>query len=285
MIPALISAMRPRQWVKNAFVLAPLVFSGEAQRSDAVLRALGAVAVFCLAASAIYLVNDVVDREADRAHPTKRNRPIAAGRVSPTTALTAAGALMGGAIGLALAIHWRLGVIAAAYVLISIAYSVWLKHIVIIDVFTVASGFVLRVLGGAAAIVVEPSIWLIICMGFLALMLGFGKRRGEARLLADGGVDHRAVLAHYTPAFADAMVILTAGLALAAYAAYSATGRPAERHMAVTLPFVMYGVFRYLWLIFHRDRGDSPTELALSDPAIIAAVVAWGAAAATLMAI
>jgi len=132
---------------------------------------------------------------------------------------------------------------------------------------------------------VDPSIWLIICMGFLALMLGFGKRRGEARLLADGAVDHRAVLAHYTPAFADAMVILTAGLSLAAYAAYSATGRPADNHMAVTLPFVMYGVFRYLWLIFHRDRGDSPTELALSDPAMILAVVGWGASAAILMAI
>lgn len=277
--------MRPRQWVKNAFVLAPLVFSGEIRHAEPVLRALGAVAVFCLAASAIYLINDVLDRAADRAHPTKRFRPIAAGRVSVGTAVGVAVVLMVVAAAGAFVIDWRLGVIAAAYVLISVAYSAWLKHVVIIDVFTVASGFVLRVLGGAAAIDVEPSIWLIICMGFLALMLGFGKRRGEARLLADGAVDHRAVLAHYSATFADAMVILTAGLALAAYAAYSATGRPADRHMAVTLPFVMYGVFRYLWLIFHRDRGDSPTELALSDPAIVLAVVGWGAAAAVLMAV
>jgi hypothetical protein len=189
---------RPQQWVKNAFALAPLLFSGHAFQLQAQLAALGAFATFCLLASAIYLGNDIVDAAADRAHPVKRNRPIAAGRIPATAAAWAAGGLLAAAFALAWRVGPGLAAVAVSYFLLNVLYSLRLKQVVILDVFVVASFFILRLLAGATAIGVTPSVWLLLCGGLLALYLGFTKRRHELMLLGDDGAAHRAVLSHYS---------------------------------------------------------------------------------------
>lgn len=250
---------------------------------SSVTKALAATACFCFVSSAIYLLNDVIDREQDLAHPEKRHRPIAAGLVSTHLALGTAVTLAGLGLSAALILSVPFAAVLAGYAALTLVYSFFLKHQVILDVLTIAIGFVLRVIAGAVVIDVEASEWLLICMGLLALLLAFGKRRHEALLLTDTAADHRQVLNHYTPAFTDAMVILTAGATIASYAVYAATGQPAEDHLAATLPFVLYGVFRYLWLVFHDDQGGSPTEIAWTDRPLITTVVLWAITAGLLL--
>ena len=274
-------ALRPRQWVKNVFVLAALVFAGRLDDPSAVGRALGAFAVFCALSSAVYLVNDVRDREADRLHPVKRRRPIAAGEVSPGVAGGAAIALAGVAL---LAAFWLSGGLfgaALAYFVLNVGYSFGLKRVVILDVMMVASGFLLRAWAGALVLGVAISHWLVLCTGLLALFLGFVKRRQEISAL-DGDDRTRPILREYSLPFLDQMISIVTGATVVAYSLYAFSPEVAEklgtRHLGLTIPFVVFGIFRYLYLVHQRGEGENPTAVLLGDGPLIVDVLLWGAA-------
>jgi 4-hydroxybenzoate polyprenyltransferase len=269
---------RPQQWIKNGFVLAPLLFSGRVRDPEAIGLAAVAFLAFCLSASAVYAMNDVVDRISDQAHPTKRHRPIAAGRVAAPTALG-----MGITLALvAIAIAWTidrtmiLGVVA--YLGLNRLYTFWLKHLVILDVFAIAVFFLLRLLGGAVAIEVTASIWLILCGGLLALFLGFAKRRHELLLLGHESADHRSVLSEYSTVFLDQMSTVLLSVTVVTYIMYTVSADKVveigSHALVYSTAFVLYGVFRYLYLVHHRD-GGSPTETLLTDRALLVNVVLW----------
>jgi 4-hydroxybenzoate polyprenyltransferase len=281
----LLRSLRPKQWVKNGFVVLPALFARELADVRNALMVAGAVACFCVVSSAVYLVNDVLDRGEDRIHPTKRLRPVAAGELPVRTALWAAVVLAVVAIGAALALDPLFCLVLCAYGVVSMSYTLWLKHEVILDVMGIAAGFVLRVIAGAAVIRVEPSVWILICTGLLALMLGFGKRRHEVISLGEDSPRHRQVLSYYSVTFLDSMLQLTAATTLASYAIYTATGVPASKHLAVTLPLVLYGVVRYLWLVKEKGLGGSPTTLVWTDRPMQVTLLAWVALSATMLAI
>jgi 4-hydroxybenzoate polyprenyltransferase len=279
--PPLLRALRPQQWVKNLFVLAPLVFAHQLSEPDLVLRAVVVFAAFCAAASAVYLVNDLRDREADRNHPLKRHRPIATGLVSPAVALAATCVL----VALALATTWWLGRVYAAallaYLVLSFLYSLALKHMVIVDVMALAMGYVLRVEAGAAAVGVGVSSWLLLCTIFVALFLGFSKRRHELMLLSDRAADQRRVLTHYSAAFLDQMINVVTASTVLAYSLYAVADESVAKHgrgLLYTVPFVLYGVFRYLYLMYQRPGHANPTEEVLTDAPFLVNVVLWSAA-------
>lgn len=281
-MPPLIRALRPSQWAKNFFVLAPLVFAHRLTEPAALIRALLAFAAFCAAASAVYLFNDLRDREEDRNHPRKRLRPIASGALGPTTAWLTALVLAAGAAFLG----WRLGPGAAgflaAYVALNLAYSLGMKHVVILDVMTIAMGFVLRVLGGAAAIPVPVSKWLLLCTTFVALFLAFSKRRHEITLLAADAANQRRVLESYSPAFLDQMINVVTASAVVSYALYATAPETVEKfhgdRLVYTLPMVLFGVFRYLYLTYQTPGEKNPTEAILRDPPFLVNVLLWVAA-------
>lgn len=274
----LLRLMRPRQWIKNLFVLAPLMFAFEATHRDAVIAALGAFFAFCLAASAVYAYNDVLDRKEDQAHPIKKNRPVASGKVSVGAALTLAVVLAVGALVLSFAVRPAVAAIAGGYMALNLLYSVKLKHMVILDVFSIASFFVLRLLAGAVAIPVKASVWLLLCGGLLALYLGFAKRRHELVLLGDHSADHRSVLSHYSPVFLDQMSVVLLSVTIVSYIMYALTSETAQRVGSEALsygtPFVLYGVFRYLYLVHKHEKG-SPTETVLTDVPLLIDVGLW----------
>ncbi len=269
---------RPQQWVKNGFVLAPLLFSGRVREPEAIGLASGALLAFCLAASSVYMVNDVVDRVTDQAHPAKRHRPVAAGRISTHTALGIGLALALAAIFLAWAVHPTLVVVVASYLGLNVLYTFRLKQVVILDVFAIAVFFLLRLLAGSVAIDVRPSIWLILCGGLLALFLGFAKRRHELLLLGDESTDHRSVLSEYSTAFLDQMSTVLLAVTVVTYIMYTVStekvGEIGSYALVYSTGFVLYGVFRYLYLVHQRD-GGSPTETLLTDRALLADVVLW----------
>jgi 4-hydroxybenzoate polyprenyltransferase len=278
MLTAVLVSLRPQQWVKNLFVLAGLIF---AQRlfTPSVWPALAAFAIFCGLSGAVYLLNDVADREKDRLHPDKRTRPIAAGRLAPGPAVAAAIVLV--AVGLALAVRLspRFALAALAYVVLLSAYSVWLKHIVIVDVLVVAIGFVLRAVAGALAIDVAISGWLLICTILLALFLALGKRRHEVLALEEGAAGHRPILAEYSAALLDQMIAVVTASAVTAYALYTMSPETVAKFhtqlLPATLPFVLYGIFRYLYLLYHRRMGGNPSEIVVRDRALLLNTLAW----------
>jgi 4-hydroxybenzoate polyprenyltransferase len=279
--------MRPEQWLKNGFVLAPIVFSGLVGDSGAWLRSLLAVAAFCAASSATYLVNDVIDREADRAHPVKRGRPIAAGEVSVAAALATAVLLV--AVGMAVAL-WLGGwfpAILIAYVTLVLLYSALLKRAVFLDVLVVAAGFVLRVVGGAVAIDVPVSRWILVVTYLLALYLALGKRRTELVLLGNEAGNHRAVLGHYTLPMVDSAISVVLGATVVAYALYTVApetvAKVGSEGLLATVPIVLYGLFRYLYLLHRHELGGSPTKALLTDRPLLVCVVIWLAVAAVVI--
>ena len=279
--------MRPEQWLKNGFVLAPIVFSGLIGDPEAWLRSLLAVAAFCAASSATYLVNDVIDREADRAHPVKRGRPIAAGEVSVGAALAAAVVLV--AVGMAVAL-WLGGwfpVILIAYVALVVLYSALLKRAVFLDVLVVAAGFVLRVVGGAVAINVPVSSWILVVAYLLALYLALGKRRTELALLGDDAGNHRAVLGRYSLPMVDSAISVVLGATVVAYALYTVApdtvAKVGSEGLLATVPIVIYGLFRYLYLLHRHELGGSPTKALLTDRPLLVCVVIWLAVAAVVI--
>lgn len=270
--------LRPRHWVKNGFVLAPLLFSGKATEGALLLDALLAFGAFCLAASSVYAFNDAVDRAEDLAHPVKRLRPVAAGRISTGQAYAAAAVLAVAALGGAALVAPLSALCIAAYLALNIAYSLRLKHLVLLDVFAIATFFLLRLLTGAAAVRVHPSVWLLLCGGLLALYLGFAKRRHELLVLGDASADHRSVLTQYSAPFLDQISSVLLAVTLVSYLMYSLTSETAAKVGSEALsygaPFVLYGVFRYLYLVHRRDLG-SPMETILTDRPLMAAVALW----------
>ncbi|MBK8005229.1 MAG: decaprenyl-phosphate phosphoribosyltransferase [Gemmatimonadetes bacterium] len=270
--------LRPQQWVKNGFVLAPLLFSGRMLQVDAIRLALEACASFCLVASAVYVFNDVIDRERDRAHPVKRLRPVASGRISAGAALPVALALGVVGLGLGWLVHPTVGAILGSYLGLNLLYTLRLKQVVLLDVFSIATFFVLRLLAGAEAIQVVPSIWLILCGGLLALYLGFAKRRHELMLLGGASASHRGVLAEYSPQFLDQMSTVLLSVTLISYVMYTLSpeklAEVGSYALTYSTGFVLYGVFRYLYLVHQKEQG-SPTEALLTDRSLLTAVVLW----------
>jgi HAD superfamily hydrolase (TIGR01490 family) len=273
--------MRPHQWVKNGFVFIGILF-GHAWAAPALVRsAVLAAAAFCCAASAIYILNDYVDRESDRVHPKKRNRPLASGRVSPQAALLLAGALAASAAALALGAGAFVLALVVAYAAMNIAYTLRLKGIVILDVFVIAAGFILRILAGTLAIGILPSQWLLVCSLFLTLFLGFTKRRSELMAVGSDFVIHRKALLHYNPAMLDKMIGICAGAALMSYSLYTMSPATVRVHhtenLIYTIPLVAYGIFRYLYLLHARHAGaDTSHELA-RDRHMGVTVLLWAA--------
>jgi 4-hydroxybenzoate polyprenyltransferase len=275
----LVALLRPRDWVKNALVLAPLLFGAKLFDGEAVGRAVGAALAFCLAASAGYVWNDLADREADRRHPVKRNRPLAAGTVSVAQALTVSFVSLGGSLGLAGLVGMPVVACVVVYVVLAAAYSTWLKHVAIVDVLGIGAFYILRVLVGSVAIGVPASHWLLIATGLLAVFLGLCKRRHELVLLGGEAAEHREVLGRTGRRFLDAAISLTTSTTLIAYLLYALSAETVEkfggRGMLAGAPFVFYGLLRYLHLVYTEGQGGSPTELVATDPGVLAAAAGF----------
>lgn len=284
--------MRPGQWTKNLLVFAGLIFGyaelGE-RRLDgrAVAMAMAAFGVFCLLSGIVYIVNDVRDREGDRRHPTKSGRPIARGDLKPGAALTFAAVLTVVALGCGFAINSRFGLVCVAYLGLLTLYSTSLKHIVILDALTLAGGFVLRALGGAVAVDVRFSHWLLLLTLLLALFLALSKRRAELVRLADGATAHRKILAEYSPYLLDQMIGVVTASTLLAYAFYTIDDETVRKfgtdRLLWTVPFPLYGIFRYLYLVHQRAGGGNPSETLLHDRPLLACVALWGMAVIAIL--
>lgn len=286
MFRLLLKTMRPRQWAKNGFVFAALVFDHQLLRPAPLLRTFAGFGLMCLASGVVYLINDLVDLPNDRQHPFKRLRPLASGRLSPRLAVIAAVGLGGFALAASFALNLNFGLVITAYLVLNLLYSFRLKHVPIIDVLIVAGGFVLRVAAGVVLLTVERfSPWLYVCMTLLALFLGFGKRRAEMVLLAENANSHRRVLDGYTIPLLDQLIVIVSASSLMAYSLYtfSAPNLPANHTMMLTIPFVVYGIFRYLHLIHVEEQGGAPEELLLNDRHLLGTVLLWGAAVVTIL--
>lgn len=279
--------MRPAQWSKNAVVFAALIFSKHLFDAQALVSVLAAFAVFCLMASGAYVMNDVRDCERDRQHPLKRLRPLPAGRVDRRTAVVLSAGLMIAGVGSALALGGAFALLALLYLALQFAYTYWLKEVVILDVMAIAAGFVIRAGAGGVVIDVPVSPWLIICTFLLMLFLGFSKRRHELTLLEHRATDHRASLREYSPYFLDQMISVVTASTVVAYAIYTVSPEVREKlgteRLYLTIPFVLFGIFRYLYLVHQRDEGGNPTQLLLSDRPLLADVVLWVLAVALLL--
>lgn len=284
---ALIQQIRPGNWAKNVLVLAPLVFGARLFEIEAVISSLLAVVAFSLAASAGYVVNDLKDLEQDRVHPVKRHRPLASGTVNPGVALWLAAGMAVAALGIGLFLGVEFFSLVVAYLVLQLAYTWWIKHVVILDVMGLGAFYVLRVFAGAVAIAVPASDWLLLATGLLAVFLGLCKRRHELLLLGDDAGSHRGVLGHYTEQFLDPAISLTTSTALITYLLYAMSpetvAKFGSRGMLAGSPFVLYGLLRYLHLVYTRGRGGSPTEVVVTDPGVIAAAVGFALVSALVV--
>jgi hypothetical protein len=293
-VPAdLVRLLRPHQWIKNVFVLIGLVFGHAWDDPAQVENVARLFAAFCLLSSGVYAMNDVFDREADRAHPDKRTRPVASGRISPAVAAALAISLAAAGLAIAYRVSPVALLILAAYVLLNLAYSAGLKHVAVLDVFLIAAGFMLRILAGTLGIGIVPSHWLLLCGLLVTLFLGFAKRRAELfehgnGLIAEGGDNpgevpsaplQRRSLAGYTPRLLDQMIAISAGGSLVGYALYTVDASTIALHgtdkLIYTLPVVLYAMFRYLHLLYRRGGGDDPSAELLSDPHLLIASLGW----------
>jgi 4-hydroxybenzoate polyprenyltransferase len=287
MISALFKSSRPHQWIKNIFVAAPLVFARKIDDLPSVLHTLIVVLGFCLISSAVYLWNDIADVEKDRNHPLKRLRPIASGQLSVKKAQWAVALFATIGISLTLSRGWLPAGIAAAYLLQNLAYSLRLKHVPFIDVASIATGFLLRVLAGAAAIPVEPSFWLLACTGLLASLLGFGKRAHELRIAGQRGGTQRRVLERYDPRVLRALILLLAGLTIIVYAGYTqsehAISSFGTRRLILTLPFVIFGVYRFVGITQNKIDSESPTDSMLRDAPFLINLLGYATAVIAIL--
>jgi 4-hydroxybenzoate polyprenyltransferase len=283
----LVRALRPADWVKNGFVFPVLIFSGKLTDWGALRAVLLAALIFCVVSSAMYVLNDVADAPEDRRHPVKRLRPVAAGLISPQFAVFCGVALAVGG----LAAAWRLDrgffVAVAAYVVITVAYSLAFKHVMLVDVFVVANGFVIRVVAGATVIHRQPSAWLIVCTTFLALFLALGKRRHELVALGDRASEHRAHLSLYSPYFLDQLIGIVTACTVMSYALYTLSNDVAQefpgRRLELTVPCVLFGIFRYLYLVHQRAEGGNPARLLFTDRVLFSVVALWALTAALII--
>jgi 4-hydroxybenzoate polyprenyltransferase len=283
----LLISLRPEQWVKNFFVFAALIFSLRLTDLRAVAVVTAAFVVFCVLSGVVYLVNDVADRRSDAGHPIKARRPIASGALPPSTAIAAALALGAAALFAAFWLHPGFGIVAIVYLSLMVLYSGPLKHVVILDVLAISIGFVLRVFGGAVVIDVPVSHWLLVCTILLALFLALSKRRHELVLLADAAKGHRRILQEYSPYLLDQMIGVVTASTVMAYMLYATSPETAEKFgtslLGLTIPFPLYGIFRYLYLVHQKEGGGSPSEMLLTDRPLLLCVALWGIAIALII--
>jgi 4-hydroxybenzoate polyprenyltransferase len=267
--------------VKNGFVFAALIFSRSVLDWHRTTLVILAAAAFCLISSAAYLLNDILDAPEDRQHPLKRLRPVASGRLSARTAGLGAGLLAMAALGGAWALDHQFFLVVTTYAGVNLLYSLFLKHVMLVDIFVIAAGFVLRVLGGGVVIHVEISAWLIVCTTLLALFLALTKRRHELVLLGENASDHRSSLANYSPYFLDQLIAVVTASTLMSYSLYTLSGDVAAKfpgkRLELTIPFVLFGIFRYLYLVHQNQEGGNPTRLLLTDRVLLAVVLLWAA--------
>jgi len=282
LVPSLLVSLRPHQWTKNLIIFGALIFGHRLAEPAAVVRAFEAFGVFCALSGVVYLINDLADREADRVHPLKAQRPIAAGDVTPGLALGVAVVLGVGAMAAAFALGRSFGLVAAGYLALLGLYSGPLKRLVIVDVMTIATGFVLRAVAGAVVVDVPISHWLLVLTVMLALFIGFSKRRHELVLLGGDAAGHRENLGRYSATLLDQLIAITAAGTLIAYAIYSISAETIENvgsgQLGLTLLFPAYGIFRYLYLVYQKDGGGSPSEALLNDRPLLLCVGLWGLA-------
>jgi 4-hydroxybenzoate polyprenyltransferase len=275
----LLIAVRPGQWTKNLLVFAGLLFGLQLFVAGAVAHAVAAFVIFCALSGAVYLMNDIGDRAIDRLHPLKARRPVASGALSVPTAAVAGVALATGGFAASAALGWKFAAVAGAYLVLQALYSVALKHVVIIDVLTIAGGFVLRAVAGAVAVNVQFSHWLLVCTTLLALFIALAKRRHEIVLLADGATGHRPILGEYSPYLLDQMIAVVTASTLVAYIFYTISPETEAKFgtpwLGLTIPFPLYGIFRYLYLVHQREGGGSPADLLLTDRPLLICVALW----------
>ncbi len=281
---AALVALRPRQWTKNLLLFAGIVFAAKLGDATRWLEAFAAFAAYCAASSAAYLVNDVGDREADRAHPLKAQRPIARGELSTRAALVLAGVLAAGSLAVAAALGWRSLALLAAFAALQLAYSLGLKHVVLVDVLAIAGLFVVRAAAGAVAVDVRISPWLLVCTGALALFLALGKRRGELLLVDARAAPGRRVLDGYPLEVLDQLLTIVAAATIVSYTLYTFTARDSKTLM-VTIPYVVYGVFRYVLLVHRSGIGEEPDQVLVTDVPILVTVSLWAATCAAVLAL
>ncbi|MCI0591210.1 MAG: decaprenyl-phosphate phosphoribosyltransferase [Gammaproteobacteria bacterium] len=275
----LLISVRPTEWIKNAFLFAPLFFSKNLVSLELLAKTLLAFSLYCLATGGVYLINDIWDRDADKKHPQKSTRPIASGALPLALAAPVAIFLLITSLTGTFLLSLSFGLVTTGYVLLCIAYSQWLKQVVILDVFSIAAGFVLRVVAGAVVIGVAMSHWLLICTMLLALFLGFSKRRYELVALANDASLHRPVLAEYDPLFLDMMIAVVTSATVVGYALYTISNETIQRfntdRLLLTLPFVLYGIFRYLYLVYHKNHGGNPSQTLLADGPLLVNIALW----------
>jgi 4-hydroxybenzoate polyprenyltransferase len=286
LLRALLDSTRPRQWIKNLLIFAPLLFAQQLTDPPRVMKSLLAFVLFCALSGVVYLLNDLVDRERDRQHPDKAKRPIASGRLPLPAARLSLVILFLVATSASLMLSVPFGIVGLTYLLTNLFYSFWLKQIVIIDVMTISFGFVLRALGGAVAIDVEISPWLILCTILLSLFLASCKRRQELSL-TENAWEHRPALKEYSVGFLDQMISIVTASTLISYSFYTISPGVEEKlgtsYLFLTIPFVLYGIFRYLYLVHQRGQGGSPTAALLTDRSLMICVALWGLAAALIL--
>ncbi len=272
-------SLRPKQWIKNSALFAPLLFSQNLFNGSLFLATLEAFGVFCLLTGSVYIFNDLKDLKEDRRHPVKRNRPLASGQVSPALASVVASLLFV----LSLLIGWRISIplaeIMGAYLLLQVLYTFYLKHLVILDIFSIATGFVFRVVAGGLAVGVHLSPWLLICTMLLSLFLAMAKRRHELIFLKEDAVNHRGILKEYSPYLLDQMMGVVTATTVMSYALYTISEETVSKfhtsNLIFTLPFVLYGIFRYLYLVHQKVEGGRPEEILLTDRPLLLTVLAW----------
>jgi len=284
---SLVLSLRPSQWTKNLLIFAGLMFGQRLTDFRSVLLASEAFVIFCALSGVVYLINDIADREADAKHPVKRNRPIASGDLPVRTAVVTALVLGGTALAAAYWLQPLFGILATVYVLLQGIYSGPLKHIVIVDVLTIAIGFVLRAAAGAVAIDVAISHWLYVMTILLALFLALSKRRHELVLLSTGATGHRRILEEYSPYLLDQMIAVVTASTIVTYAVYTVSPETVQKfgtdYLGLTLPFPLYGIFRYLYLVHQKEGGGSPSEMLLTDRPLLVCIALWGAAVAVII--
>lgn len=284
MLTALLETMRPRQWTKNLFVFAGIVFARRLGDPAAVVESVAAFCLFCLLSSSVYIINDIADAEQDRSHPTKKGRPIASGRLSVSGGVTSAIVMAGMSLGLSFTLTRAFALIAVTYVALNLLYSFGLKRVVILDVLCIAVFFVLRAAAGAAAISVVISHWLLMCTILLALFIALSKRRHELVLLENNAAEHRAILTEYSPYLLDQMIAVVTASTLMAYCLYTVDARTVKEigtdRLLYTIPCVIFGIFRYLYLIHQKGEGGNPDRIIISDRPFFINLLLWAVVAA-----
>jgi 4-hydroxybenzoate polyprenyltransferase len=284
---ALLQALRAQQWIKNLFIFAPLLFSENLTNKPLLLLTVRAFVAFCLISSAQYVFNDIKDLEEDRSHPVKCRRPLASGRMTIGAAIALLVGMGAGGMLVAATINLPFFLIAAGYFVLQVLYTVWLKHIVILDVFIIAAGFLIRVVAGGLAIGVEVSSWLLICTILLSLFLALGKRRYELTLLQEDAANHRPILKEYNTYLLDQMISVVTASTFVAYCLYTISAETVEKfgtkNLIFTVPFVLYGIFRYLYLIHQKAEGGTPEALVIRDKPLLIDIFLWVLSAALIL--